>query len=196
MILANLLLIVNLNSFGYIEHTKDNVFILGDGIGTGWENYEPLIERLHTAKVNERIYIILYKNAGGWATTGERLRDAIIESKATVYTESRIWTASAALDVLFSGKYVQIPKHNFRGGFGIAHLSFVPGPSGQKIRSAESMRTDIEYRWFYKSFMTQEQWERMTAGEDVSLYGTQVCALAKHKTVDNSEYCVIENPGR
>ncbi len=173
---------------GWMTHPKQDVFILGNGMGTSGENYGPLYDALNRAGPGEKIYIILHGNRGGWSYTGESIYRAMKASKAVVVTESRILSSSAAMDVLFGGDYVIIHKNT---KVGMAHLSFM-GSFYNKIRTPWRMQSDIQRMQYYRPFMTADEWYRMTQGEDVNLYGNSICSLAKVKTVDNANMCVIK----
>lgn len=187
--IANFL--ANLQGHGFVREPMKNVFILGGDIELNRENYDGLLEALKSAKEGERIYIVLLENEGGEAYVGYELHDAMLESKAIIHTEARVWAASAALDVLFTGDYVSLPKHNGSEGIGVAHLSYM-GSADHKIRDPQTMKEDEEKMQFYRPFLTEQQWARVLNGEDVSVFGAEACSIAKNKTVDDDHHCVIK----
>lgn len=180
---------------GFVNQPRSDVFILGGDIGLNSENYSSLVQALRKAKEGDKIYIVLLENEGGLANIGYNLHDEIMDCKGIVHTEARMWSASAALDVLFSGDYVYIPKHNSPQGFGVAHLSYV-GSAYHKIRDPRTMQEDMEKMQFYRPFLTDEQWQRVCDGEDVNLFGKEMCSIADKKTIEDDNHCVIKRNKR
>lgn len=178
-------------SRGFVREPKRGVFILGGDIAQNGQDYTDLIEALRSAKHGDHIFIVLLENEGGIANVGYQLHDEILNSKAVIHTEARMWSASAALDVLFSGDYVYIPKHHSPVGFGIAHLSYT-GSANWKIRDPYTMRSDIERMQFYRPFLTEEQWKRVCEGEDVALHGKLMCSMSPDVHREGEDYCVIK----
>lgn len=198
-LIAGLSLLLSLPTFaidGAVLNPKEDVYILQGDIGMSFQNYVPLEARLDTAKKGDIIRIVTYKNAGGVHYTGLELSEHIMSSKATVITEARVWTASAALHVLFSGDYVIIHKTpanpiDEKDSMGVAHLSFLP-VGENKLRTEASIAEDIKALQFYRHFLSDMEWYRVTKGRDVYLYGTKLCANSKFKVKETAEYCIIK----
>ena len=203
-IIISLLILLNIEStvaievpFGWIRNPQPNVYVLGGNIGLTMQNYSVLERKLAEAKPGDKIRIILYNNSGGMAYIGEELHRAIESSKATITTEARLWAASAALDVLFSGEYLYLKKEPYVNRFiaiGIAHLSFIPGPNDTKLRTQASIDSDIQEMQYYRNFLSEDEWNRVKRGDDVYLYANTLCANAKIKIDEDEKHCLIKNP--
>jgi len=179
---------------GYVANPKENVFILGGDIGMSYQDYTELKTRLANAISGEEIFIRLYMNRGGVSAVGEDLREAIMSSRATVITEARIQASSAALDILFAGDRVILLKVPFKGqrsAIAVAHLSFIPGPNWEHIRTPGMIASDIESMQYYRHFLTDDEWSRVKAGEDVWLQAADLCRQSRFKIVDTKSYCII-----
>lgn len=198
-LIVGLSLLISLPTFaidGAVLNPKEDVYILQGDIGMSFQNYVPLEARLDTAKKGDVIRIITYMNAGGVSYIGFELAEHIMSSKATVITEAQVWTASAALDVLFAGDYViihKIPANpvDEKDSIGVAHLSFLP-VGENKLRTEASIAADIKAMQFYRHFLSGAEWYRVTQGEDVYLYGTKLCANSKFKVKETTTYCIIK----
>lgn len=181
---------VSMKVSGWISNPKQDVFILGEDIDMSGENYNGLLSALRDAKHGDKIYIILSGNGGGWAATGYEIHDAIRNSAALVTTEARGQVSSAALHVLFAGDYVNIPK-NDTGPY-VAHMQFI-GNMYHPLRLWFMVEEDKKREVFYKTFMTDDEYQRMMDGENVFLTGKGMCGHASNKIVDDADHCVIDN---
>lgn len=171
-----------LPSAKYVANPKENIFVLGDDMLGGKGQYAPLVKALDDSERGDQITIILRENNGGYVYNEYYIRDAILRSKARVTTIVDGWASSAAISVLFSGDYVRINKHEH---VGVAHLS--------SPRTPQSVAYDIHHSRFYKRFMTQKEWDRMVAGEDVVLEGKTVCKTAsEHVVQEDRNFCIVQ----
>ncbi len=167
------------------RNTKEgtHVFVLTQGIYLDWYYYS-LLDALASAERGQKIKIILKSNPGGLIPTMTKLLAGMRDTQATVITEVQGYGSSCALDILFSGDIIIVPKSTLLEGnaLGVAHLS-----SNDKGNDFWLITELIHL----KPFMTSQEWDSFTTDGDVTLYGKTICNVAPHKIRDAPEYCVL-----
>lgn len=164
-----------------------NSFVLTGNIG-GYPSlispdYSALLERLQDAKPGEKIFITLKENHGGWISSMLQIVRAMKHSRGTVYTTYEGQASSAAMDILFAGDVVTIPKM----WVGVAHMT------------ADGKGCDgylCPILAYYKQFLTREQFYEFMHDADLNIYGEEVCKVASGKIKDTASYCVIRTRRR
>lgn len=159
-----------------------HVFVLAQGIYLDWYYYN-LINALNDAKQGDKIKIVLKDNPGGLIPTMRGILTAMKNTKATVTTTYQGYASSSAMDILFSGDTIIIPKQFV----GTAHLS-----STDKGRDFWL----IPILSHLEPFMTQQEWQSFTNDGDVPIYGQTVCRVAPHKIEDAAGYCILKGTYR
>ncbi len=158
--------------------TQARTFVLSDRVDHPFA-YTSLLNALDFASEGDHIYIVLENNDGGLLYTTERIKESIINTRATIHTSMIGRASSAALNILFMGDFITVPKTIV----GIAHLS----------NNAKGYDSWIIPKVAYlRSFMTPQEWQAFVNDADITLYGKRVCSIAKTKISETVSTCVLK----
>ncbi len=177
-----------LTPFHYYEHTisaQHIHFYLNEQIGAA-SLYADMIHRINVAGPEDTVYIHV-NTPGGQLNTGVQIINAIRNSPATIITVLESAAYSLGTLIFLSGDEMIVNDnciimfHNFRGG--------VIGKGNELVSELEAT-----IKWFtelarqiYIPFLSEQEFERITKGEDLWLLTEDIKSRLHHMVNDQEK---------